>query len=101
MNPTFVKEKSGFFYATVVFNLAEDENIESIEEGTYDLAEFVADIGGAAGLVLGMNFLSVITCLTKVSKYLYMKAMRTELPNKFKQLTSQVLNRKSQIYTRE
>ena len=31
MNPTFVKEKSGFFYATVVFNLAEDENIELTE----------------------------------------------------------------------
>ena len=37
----------------MVFNLAEDENIELIEEGTYDVAEFVADIGGAAGLVLG------------------------------------------------
>ena len=67
MNPGYgsIKQR-GFLYATAVFNLAEDQNIELVEETTYDLTELIADIGGAAGLILGLNLISLITVCSKV-----------------------------------
>lgn len=34
------------------------------------MAEFTADIGGLAGLVLGLNLLSIITCLRRIFNYI-------------------------------
>ena len=64
MNPGYSTQR-GFLYATAVFNLAEDQNIELTEETTYDLTELIADIGGAAGLILGLNLISLITVCSK------------------------------------
>ena len=46
------------------------------KEATYDLSEFTADIGGLAGLVLGLNLLSIITCLRRIFNYISLVATR-------------------------
>ena len=45
------------------------------------MAEFTADIGGLAGLVLGLNLLSIITCLRRIFNYI------SEVSNSLRDLT--------------
>ena len=45
------------------------------------MAEFTADIGGLASLVLGLNLLAIITCLRRIFNYI------SEVSNSLRDLT--------------
>ena len=49
------QRKDDVSFATLVLNLVEDDNIVLEEIPTYGTSEFWSDVGGSAGLVLGLN----------------------------------------------
>ncbi|CAG5110088.1 Oidioi.mRNA.OKI2018_I69.chr2.g4528.t1.cds [Oikopleura dioica] len=46
---------------SIVINLAEETNVLEEEQATYTTPQFISDVGGSAGLVLGINMLSILT----------------------------------------
>jgi len=63
--------KAPLSFATLVLNLVEDSNIVLEETPTYGTSEFLSDVGGSAGLVLGLNLLSIVTCFTRIYHFIY------------------------------
>lgn len=51
----------------MVIRLAENPNYIIKEVATYTFEEFMADVGGSAGLILGLNLVSIIRYISKRS----------------------------------
>ena len=44
----------------MVIGISEESNLIVAENATYPFVSFISDVGGAAGLILGMNILGLI-----------------------------------------
>ena len=50
----------GYKLASMVVGIAEESDMIVAENATYPFGSFISDVGGAAGLILGMNILGLI-----------------------------------------
>ena len=55
------RQSSDMSLTSIVLNLAEDTNVLLEEIATYPTTQFISDVGGLAGLVLGISMLSILT----------------------------------------
>jgi hypothetical protein len=51
--------------ASMVIGISEESNLIVAENATYPFGSFISDVGGAAGLILGMNILGLIKLAKK------------------------------------
>ena len=70
------RQNSDMSLTSIVLNLAEDTNILEDEIPTYPTYQFISDVGGLAGLVLGISMLSILTCIQKLIEYFLDGRMR-------------------------
>ena len=57
--------------ASMVLNLAEQTNIIYEEVASYTRYEFLADVGGSAGLFLGLSLLTILQSFCRLVKFTY------------------------------
>ena len=57
--------------SSLVWRLSENTNLHKAEEATYPAEMFFSDVGGAAGLFLGLNVISIIMFVQKLGMKYY------------------------------
>ena len=60
-------------YAEIVIEVADDPNIVLIEQAVYPFSTFIADVGGAFGLALGLSVMGILktSCLFCIVRKLF------------------------------
>ena len=60
LSRAFQEKSQEISLCSIILNLAEDTNVVLEQKATYPANMFISDIGGSAGLILGISFLSII-----------------------------------------